>query len=350
MPILNRPSRDGTIGAPVFQEGRIRSVCRNPDLQPPGRAGWKSFRSAYRRSGKSSGAYVGKTRYVHGLASGGKCYFLSRPRRFGKSLLLSTFEALFGPAQPPGGLSRRELFADLWIGGSDYDFGRECPVATISLSGEAGSPDALRILLSSRLNDINGQEGLGLELTPGRPDLDLPRIIARLSEARGSRVVVLIDEYDAPVSDNAGDPVTAQGNYRVLKAFYSGFKGTDRFLRFVFTTGVTRYAFTGLTTGLNRLSDLTHNGDYAGICGFVPEELESVFGDHMADHAGLGDTGARAVQAVPGRRSRTAGGRALAGLPGCRPSPARLPGKPSPPGRNRTRRARAPPRPPGRAL
>ncbi|MDR1110546.1 MAG: AAA family ATPase, partial [Deltaproteobacteria bacterium] len=144
--------------------------------------------------------YADKTKYVYDLARREGAYFLSRPRRFGKSLLLSTFEALFsGPPDPSG--SSQGLFADLWIAReSDYDFKQTHPILTFSMSSDTASTVDLRESILKKLEEINQSEQLGLNIS--LPGTDLFLLIKRLKEKYGKGVVVLIDEYDAPVSNN----------------------------------------------------------------------------------------------------------------------------------------------------
>ncbi|MDR1166529.1 MAG: AAA family ATPase [Deltaproteobacteria bacterium] len=228
---------------------------------------------------KGNYVYSDKTKFIYDMASSGKSYFLSRPRRFGKSLLLSTFEALFSGTQDPDG-SPQGLFKDLWIGReTDYDFTRTYPIISFSMATATNSPEELNFYLATTLSDINDQEKLNLTLT--LPNIDLRRIIKKLSEKYNKGVVILIDEYDAPVSNNIANKELAFKNSEILKDFYSGFKDTDKFLRFVFVTGVTRYAFMGLSTGLNNLYDMTMSNNYSGVCGFTLDEFDDCFSEHL---------------------------------------------------------------------
>jgi hypothetical protein len=223
--------------------------------------------------------YADKTQLVHNLVTEGKVYFLSRPRRFGKSLLLSTFKALFqGPVDPDG--PPQGLFKDLWIGQSDYDFSQTYPVITFSMSDDSTTSEDLKESILKKLRAINAFYGLGLEIS--LPGTDVFLLIQKLSQTLKKKVVVLIDEYDAPVSDHIGNLELAQKNRDVLKSFYSGFKNTDEYLRFVFVTGVTRYAFMGLSAGFNHLNDITLSDKFAAICGFTHDELDSCFNDYMS--------------------------------------------------------------------
>jgi hypothetical protein len=223
--------------------------------------------------------YADKTKYVYDLARSGKAYFLSRPRRFGKSLLISTFEALFsGPSNidaPPQG-----LFADLWIGReSDYDFNQIHPVIILNMDLDSPTPEDLRNDLKDMLQAIARTHGL--EISGSSPGRMLANLITGLHEKHDAGVVLLIDEYDSPVSDNIDDLALAQANRAILKNFYSKLKSCDKSPRFVFVTGVTRYAFMGLSAGLNHLADLTLREDFAGICGFTLDEFDDCFKEHL---------------------------------------------------------------------
>ncbi|MDR3154667.1 MAG: ATP-binding protein [Deltaproteobacteria bacterium] len=236
--------------------------------------GIQSFRAII----EAGDLYVDKTRVVYDLASRKGAYFLSRPRRFGKSLLLATFKELFsGPPGRDG--DPRGIFAGLWIGSSDFDFTRKFPVVSLSMAAGTESIDLLKDSLTKQLNSINLRENLNLDLT--FPATSLPMVIETLSLKHDARVVVLIDEYDAPVSSNLADPKLAVAFGNFLKSFYVSLKDLDDHLRFVFVTGVTRYAFMGLSAGLNQLKDLTLNERFSEICGFTPQELDRYFGGLM---------------------------------------------------------------------
>jgi hypothetical protein len=223
--------------------------------------------------------YADKTKYVYDLARRGKAYFLSRPRRFGKSLLLSTLETFFGGTQDHDG-SPKGLFADLWVGReTDYDFKQSFPVVTLDMDLESGTPKELRRDLRDMLQAT--AKSHCLEISGSSPGRMLANLITGLREKSKTRVVLLIDEYDSPVSDNLHDLALAQANRTILKNFYSKLKSCDKSLRFVFVTGVTRYAFMGLSAGLNHLNDITLTPRYAGICGFTQYELEGCFREHL---------------------------------------------------------------------
>jgi hypothetical protein len=224
--------------------------------------------------------YADKTKLIYNLVKTEKAFFLSRPRRFGKSLLLSTFEAIFqGPQDPDG--PPQGLFKDLWIGRSDYDFTQTNPVITLDMSSvNSSSSEKLEHSILKKLKSINRTNKLRLDINDIAADVsDIIQILSKNNQNK--KVVVLIDEYDAPVSDHIGNITLAQETLDVLKSFYSGFKKTDQYLRFVSVTGVTKYAFMGLAAGFNQLDDLTINDDYADICGFTHDDLDSCFGEYL---------------------------------------------------------------------
>jgi hypothetical protein len=158
-------------------------------------------------------------------------------------------------------------------------------VVYLDLSVESDSPETLEKSLMSRLLTIGRREKLKIS-APTSNDL-LYNLIEALSDKYETRVVVLIDEYDTPVSDNLGNTDLAKANQMVLKNFYSKLKSCDEYLRFLFVTGVTRYSFMGVTSGLNQLTnnqlaDLTLNRKFTGVCGFTINEFEDYFGEWLS--------------------------------------------------------------------
>ncbi|MDR1164887.1 MAG: ATP-binding protein [Deltaproteobacteria bacterium] len=218
--------------------------------------------------------YVDKTRHIHNLVTEGKNYFLSRPRRFGKSLLLSSLKSLFsGPPDPNG--PPAGLFQNLWIDKPGFIFPERHPIISLSMASHGATNETLNVSLLNILNKINTNENLGLAISV--PGADFSILIESLFNKYNKKVVVLIDEYDEPVSANLHNLTLAEENKETLKDFYSGLKTADEFTRLVFVTGVTRYAFMGLSAGLNHLDDITLNEKYADICGFTHEELDNYF-------------------------------------------------------------------------
>lgn len=207
--------------------------------------------------------YVDKTDFVWKIASTSTPYFLSRPRRFGKSLLLSTFEAYFE--------GKKELFEGLAIAGMETEWKRY-PVLHLDLNAEKyDSTRALTEILSRQLTQWELKYGKGVdeETLAGR----FSGAIRRASEQAGCGVVVLVDEYDKPLLQALGDDALIDDYRKTLKAFYGVLKSSDRYLRFVFLTGVTKFAQVSVFSDLNQLQDISLWPDYATLCGITLDEL-----------------------------------------------------------------------------
>ena len=216
-------------------------------------------------------AYVDKTQHVVRLAHQGKYYFLSRPRRFGKSLLVDTLKQAF--------MGKRELFEDLYL--EDYwDWSVEHPVIHISFS-EGTVHD--RASLDQKIHECLDahyeyyQCRTRYDYVSGR----FSDLISQLAEHRGQRVVVLVDEYDKPILDNITDTERATQLREGLKNLYSVIKGQDANLQFVLLTGVSKFSKVSLFSGLNNLEDITLDPQYADLCGYTQAELEHTFADYL---------------------------------------------------------------------
>ena len=217
--------------------------------------------------------YVDKTQHIYKLITGAKYYFLSRPRRFGKSLLLDTISEVFS--------GDKELFKGLWIYDSNYDF-KKHPVISVDMSSmSTETPDTLKASILSYLEMCYAKEGLNI--TDKSPSDAFRRFIIEISAKYNERVIVLIDEYDKPILDHMDDYDLAEENRKVLRGFYGILKSMDPHLRFTFFTGVSRFTRTSLFSELNNLTDITLTADYADICGIPVESLEHYFGDHIAN-------------------------------------------------------------------
>ena len=210
--------------------------------------------------------YVDKTRWIYELVRYPKgVYFLSRPRRFGKSLLVSTLEAIFQ--------GRRELFQGLWIEGSDYDW-EEHPVLHIDFSMlQVEDAEELKQKLAEQMEELAAEHGVSLPA--GDYQKHLRDLIRQL--ASRNRVAVLIDEYDKPIIDNIENVQEAEQIRKVLKGFYTILKGMDRYLRFVLLTGVSKFSKAGVFSGLNNLRDITNSTSYSSMLGITEEELRRDF-------------------------------------------------------------------------
>lgn len=212
--------------------------------------------------------YVDKTALVHKLAAEGKYYFLSRPRRFGKSLLLSTMKAYF--------LGQRELFEGLALAELEHDWKRYA-VLHLDLNAERySSPEALLMILNRNLSEWEELYGKSeCENTLSGRFYNVITRAARQSEA--GKAVVLVDEYDKPLLEAIGKP-ELQEEYRLtLKAFYSNIKSCGEHIHFAFLTGVTKFSHLSIFSGLNNLIDISMLPQYGEICGITEAELRNNF-------------------------------------------------------------------------
>lgn len=209
--------------------------------------------------------YVDKTRDIYNLlAGGGQYYFISRPRRFGKSLLISTLKELFS--------GNRELFKGLWI--HDKIQWQKYPVIHMSFLGlKYNNPEELNRTLEF-LIDQNAQT-YGIQLKQQGFDQRFNELIREL--AREAPVVILIDEYDKPIIDNIENREIAKQNRDILRTFYETVKGSDEFLKFCFITGVSKFSKVSVFSGLNNLNDITMDARYATMLGYTEDELLRYF-------------------------------------------------------------------------
>ena len=211
--------------------------------------------------------YVDKTEYIYRLVQSGTPYFLSRPRRFGKSLLLSTLKAYWE--------GKKELFKGLAIeklSESDTEAFTPHPVLYFDMNKENFQADmALENVLDEHLRIWENE----YELVPGNETLAarFRRVIEKAYEVSGRSVVVLVDEYDKPLLEVMSDDELEEHNKAVFKGFFSTLKSYDRYLKFVFFTGVTKFSKVSIFSDLNQLQDISFDGDYAGICGITENEL-----------------------------------------------------------------------------
>ncbi|MBH1989503.1 MAG: ATP-binding protein [Myxococcaceae bacterium] len=215
--------------------------------------------------------YVDKTRHLYELLTGSpQKFFLSRPRRFGKTLLVSTLEQIF--------LGNRERFKNLWIDQSDYTWTKH-PVLRMSLI-EMGlaSPEQFEERLVRNLKQK--ATAAGILLPDGLSSAEcLASLVQNLSQKNS--VVLLIDEYDAPILAHISNPALAEEMRTILKSFYGVIKALDAHLRFVFITGVTKFNKTSIFSGINNLEDLTLSEQAATLLGIELEELKLYFSEHI---------------------------------------------------------------------
>jgi hypothetical protein len=211
--------------------------------------------------------YVDKTAYIYRLVSRGKPYFLSRPRRFGKSLLISTLKAYFQ--------GKKDLFEGLAIAELEKDW-IEYPVIHLDMSiGSYTSVEKLLEVLGQKLESYEQAMGY-ISNTKDLPSR-FQKLIARTAAKTGRKVVVLIDEYDAPLLGALDNTVLHDEIHKHLGDFYLALKGSDEYLRFIFLTGITKFAHLNVFSKLNQLDDISLQDSYAGICGITAEELLNNF-------------------------------------------------------------------------
>jgi Predicted AAA-ATPase/PD-(D/E)XK nuclease superfamily len=218
-------------------------------------------------------AYVDKTHYVWQLAERGGYYFLSRPRRFGKSLFVSTLDYLFK--------GRKELFEGLYIY-DKWDWTQTNPVIKVSFSNIGHKTMGLEKAIHQTLDKTAQQ--YGIVCLQETIDQKFKELIEKLSVRQG-KVVVLIDEYDKPIIDylgtNEAGVAKALENRDILKSFYSVLKDADPYLKMVFITGVSKFSKVSIFSDLNNLTDLTIDPRFEGICGITQTELETHFKEEL---------------------------------------------------------------------
>ena len=218
----------------------------------------------FERIRKENKLYIDKTEYIYRMTHSGGCYFfLSRPRRFGKSLLVSTFESYFS--------GKKELFEGLAIEKLEQKW-MEYPVLHFDMSGgKHMEKEQLEDYLSNRLEAEERKWGT----THSKRGVNdrLTELITTAYEISGKQVVVLIDEYDAPMLDVAHERKTLDELRNVMRNFYSPLKMCEPMLRFVFLTGITKFSQVSIFSELNNIKNISLDDEYAGVCGITKEEL-----------------------------------------------------------------------------
>ena len=217
--------------------------------------------------------YVDKTAEIYKLAKEGRYYFLSRPRRFGKSLLVSTMEAYFS--------GRKELFSGLAVEKMETEW-KQHPVLHLDLSGVSYTDESvLERVLSDKLakwealyGAVNTSDILGLRFK---------EVIEAAYNKTGNQVAILIDEYDKPIIDNLGNEPSLSRLRSTLQGFYSVMKSMDARIRFGFLTGVTKIGKMSVFSGLNNLNDISMIPDYVDICGISETELHEYFDESISE-------------------------------------------------------------------
>ena len=215
--------------------------------------------------------YVDKTAYAARLVEEGAHYFLSRPRRFGKSLFLDTLKELFEGAEP--------LFEGLDVHGR-WDWSVRHPVVRLSFGqGDFKEPGYLHRNLMAQLDAVERETGAasGYDTAPER----FAHLLEALHRETGERAAVLVDEYDKPILDALEAPEVARANRGYLRGLYSTIKQSDAHVRFTFLTGVSKFSRVSLFSGLNNLKDITLDPRYSAICGYTEADLDTVFAPEL---------------------------------------------------------------------
>ncbi len=215
--------------------------------------------------------YVDKTAYARRLVEEGTHYFLSRPRRFGKSLFVDTLKELFEGNEP--------LFEGLDVH-DRWDWSVRHPVVRLDFSGRNFTePGHLDTNLTAQLDGMERRAGVGT-LYPTGPER-FAHLIETLHERTGQRTVVLVDEYDKPILDALGKPEVARANRDALRGLYSAIKFSDAHVKFTLLTGVSKFSKVSVFSGLNNLKDITLDPRYSAICGYTDTDLDTVFAPEL---------------------------------------------------------------------
>ena len=214
-------------------------------------------------------AYVDKTKHAYELITTYKYVFLSRPRRFGKSLFVDTLKEIFD--------GNKELFKGLYIY-DKYDF-EPYPVIRIDWNGnfktQKNTEETAKQILFENIKNLQ------LNIEDASPSILFRKIIQETYYKYGKKVVVLIDEYDKPILDNIDNQQEALQRRDFLRGVYSQLKANDAYIRFVFLTGISKFSKASIFSGLNNITDISLHSRFGNICGYTQQELETVFAEHL---------------------------------------------------------------------
>ncbi len=223
--------------------------------------------------------YIDKTHYVEQLVKSGKYYFLSRPRRFGKSLLISTLQSYFE--------GKRDLFKGLHIDRDDVEW-VERPVIRLDFNAELyNSIDAIYSIINRQL--FKYERKYGLVVNADTVNARFENLIQEVHEKTGHRVAILVDEYDKPMLQAIGKTDLADAYRDILKAFYGVMKSCDQHIKFAFLTGVTKFSKVSIFSDLNNITDITQNVMFHNICGITEQELHDNLDDAILELADAND-------------------------------------------------------------
>ncbi len=238
-----------------------------PDSSQPAKRKLPIGIQTFREIREDNCYYVDKTAYIARLVTEGKHYFLSRPRRFGKSLFLDTLKEVFEGNEP--------LFKGLAIY-DQWDWSVRHPVLRLSFgSGNFKEPGNLHKEAMAQLGTIEKVDGCDTAPAYFR------HLLRTLHQRTGQPVAVLIDEYDKPILDALEEPEVARANRDYLRSLYATIKDSDAHIAFTFLTGVSKFSKVSLFSGLNNLIDITLNPHYSAICGYTEADLDAVFAPEL---------------------------------------------------------------------
>ncbi|SFC09378.1 PD-(D/E)XK nuclease superfamily protein [Parapedobacter composti] len=226
---------------------------------------------SFRKIREDGYIYIDKTEIIYQLVTTGVYYFLSRPRRFGKSLLLDTIEELFK--------GNKALFEGLWIY-DKWDWSKTHPVIHFNFADLGVRTEGLEAAIHRGLADNAAQ--LGIQLSDFSYDQQFKELIVKASTTHG-QVVILIDEYDKPLIDYLDDPAKLEAHRSVMKSFYSVLKGQDEHIRLLLLTGVSRFSKVSLFSDLNHLEDITLGRQFNPLVGITQPELERTFAPEIEE-------------------------------------------------------------------
>ncbi|MCI5145721.1 MAG: AAA family ATPase [Candidatus Electrothrix sp. AR3] len=218
--------------------------------------------------------YVDKTALIHQLITQGKWYFLSRPRRFGKSVVVSTLQALFR--------GKKSLFNDLLISKTEYTFAQHPVIKLEFTKAKILNATSFEAFISEQVTTLANQHQI--PLTSDRFERQFDQLVTGLHGQTGQKVVLLVDEYDKPLlntleTDQLADVKTS------MNAFYGVVKALDEHLRFIFITGVSKFSKVSVFSGMNNLDDISMSKDYCALCGYTQQELEKYFNQALTSLA-----------------------------------------------------------------
>ncbi|GAA5818801.1 MAG: conserved hypothetical protein [Methanobrevibacter sp. CfCl-M3] len=232
-------------------------------------------RHSFKKIRENNYLYVDKTKEILELINKGDIYFLSRPRRFGKSLLVSTLKELFE--------GNEELFKDLYIH-DKWNWSGTCPVINLNMAKPSReSKEKFEKTLSHQIFKIATKNGISIDKDMP-PSTNLSDLIEELHDNTGKDVVVLIDEYDKGILDNISNTDLAIEIRDLLREFYEALKNSDEYIKFIFITGVTKFSKASIFSGLNNPDDITLDNNYSTICGYTKGELRQYFSEYLEDY------------------------------------------------------------------